>query len=153
MITELMTCCQNSLKKWLICGFISTADDKAEGFNIIFFKSFNYVIIDKILFSCRKGAIRRKWQIIYGYGNSGFFFWKGLWKNRKWKKQNEENIRKFLNGLHPDYQSICYLKFYENLKYQQISKIVGIPVGTIKSRLNKIKLDLKIFLGEIDEME
>lgn len=40
-----------------------------------------------------------------------------------------------LNQLHQDHRIIIYLRFYQDLSYEQISETLEIPLNTVKSRL------------------
>ncbi len=53
-----------------------------------------------------------------------------------------EDVKYFLSvldKLDKDFKEVFYLSEVENLKYIEISKILNIPVGTVKSRLNRAK--------------
>src|SRR5206468_10306575 len=42
-----------------------------------------------------------------------------------------------LAALPEDYRVVCTLYFMDDLAYQDIADIVGIPVGTVRSRLHR----------------
>lgn len=46
-----------------------------------------------------------------------------------------ELIRSALDRLHPRYREVIVLKHYEGMKFQEIAGVLGIPVGTVKSRM------------------
>ncbi len=48
-------------------------------------------------------------------------------------------IDQFMNSLDGADREIAYFKFYENLKYQQICKILEMNINTVKSRVRSIK--------------
>lgn len=48
-----------------------------------------------------------------------------------------------INELQDIYREIIFLRYFENLSYQDISKILNIREGTVKSRLFKAKKQLK----------
>jgi len=53
-----------------------------------------------------------------------------------------EDVRYFfsiINNLSEDHREVYYLYEIEGLKYEDIAKILDIPVGTVKSRLNRSK--------------
>ena len=54
---------------------------------------------------------------------------------------NPENINLWnqVLSLPEEYRSIVYLYYYKGLPLKQIQKIIGIPEGTIKSRLSKAR--------------
>ncbi|MCF6097763.1 sigma-70 family RNA polymerase sigma factor [Thermovorax subterraneus] len=53
-----------------------------------------------------------------------------------------------LKQLNPIYRQILVLKYYNDLSENEISKYLGIPVGTVKSRLYRAKMFLRNFIGE-----
>lgn len=50
---------------------------------------------------------------------------------------NEEKqiIREIINHLQPEHKRVMYLRYFEDLSVDEIGNILGIPVGTVKSRL------------------
>lgn len=54
-------------------------------------------------------------------------------------------------SLSPESRAVVVLFYYEDLTVEQISKLLGIPVGTVKSRLNRARERLKRLLCEEDE--
>lgn len=51
-------------------------------------------------------------------------------------REAEEIVRKELNQLPHDDQVVLLLRHYEGLSYQEIGDALGIPLGTVKSRLH-----------------
>ena len=59
--------------------------------------------------------------------------------------QNEEIKKKILiaaNRLNPKYRAVFMLRDIEGMTYDEISKILNIEKGTVKSRLNRARLKL-----------
>jgi RNA polymerase sigma-70 factor (ECF subfamily) len=54
-----------------------------------------------------------------------------------------ERIDSFVGQLPPLEREICYLRFYENLKYREIGDIVGLDIAAVKSRIHSLKIDLQ----------
>ena len=57
--------------------------------------------------------------------------------------------RKFqhaLNELPSDFKTMIILRDIQELSYEDISKIVSVPLGTVKSRINRGRLKLQVFL-------
>lgn len=54
-----------------------------------------------------------------------------------------EHVREALAALAPHYRSVVVLREYENCSYQQIADILGIPAGTVMSRLAKARALLR----------
>ena len=57
--------------------------------------------------------------------------------------EKQEAIRTAMNDLPPDFREILELRVVRNLPYEQIAQIMGLPVGTVKSRLARARLQLK----------
>ena len=53
-----------------------------------------------------------------------------------------ERVMTALNELSSDHREVVYLTFYEGLSYGEISGILGIPSGTVKSRMFHAKRKL-----------
>lgn len=52
-------------------------------------------------------------------------------------------IETALRALPPDYRQVLELRVVRNLPYEQIAQILDVPVGTVKSRLARARLQLK----------
>lgn len=52
-----------------------------------------------------------------------------------------------MTHLSPDHREALVLAFAHDLSYQEMANVLGIPVGTVKSRLNGAKRALKELLG------
>ncbi len=53
-----------------------------------------------------------------------------------------EHMSKALEKLSSDHREVVYLTFYEGLSYGEIAEILGIPPGTVKSRMFHAKRKL-----------
>ena len=42
-----------------------------------------------------------------------------------------------IGRLEPDRRAVLVLRYYQDLSYEQIAAIVGCPIGTVRSRLNR----------------
>jgi len=54
----------------------------------------------------------------------------------------QEKVTEALQGLSKDHREVVFLTFYEGLSYGEISSILGIPTGTVKSRMFHAKKHL-----------
>jgi len=69
-------------------------------------------------------------------------------KNNK-KKDNYYLLLELIDELPTKYKIIISLKYIDNLKEVEISHILNIPVGTVKSRLNIARNKLRTALTEL----
>ena len=58
----------------------------------------------------------------------------------------EKKIQYALNQLPKDFKTIIILRDIQELSYEDISKIVDVPIGTVKSRINRGRLKLQKLL-------
>ncbi|MCX6557660.1 MAG: sigma-70 family RNA polymerase sigma factor [Candidatus Aminicenantes bacterium] len=54
-----------------------------------------------------------------------------------------ERIDQVIGALPPLDREICYLRFYENLKYREIGAIIGLDVDAVKAKIHSLKVDLR----------
>ena len=66
-------------------------------------------------------------------------------KNRELRLENLQNS---LAQIPSEFRIIIILRDIQELSYEQISKIVDLPLGTVKSRINRARLKLKDLLEE-----
>lgn len=61
------------------------------------------------------------------------------------KVQNEiaiDHLNKFLDEIPENFRMAVVLRDFQELSYEEISKILEIPIGTIKSRINRGRIQL-----------
>ena len=51
-----------------------------------------------------------------------------------------------IDKLPENYKSVIILRDIQGLGYEQISNIIGVPLGTVKSRINRARLQLQVDL-------
>jgi len=61
--------------------------------------------------------------------------------------QRQERVARALERLSADHREVVFLTFYEGLSYGEIASILGIPTGTVKSRMFHAKRQLAEALG------
>ena len=61
--------------------------------------------------------------------------------------EKRERIMAAIMSLEPQDRAIVVLREIEQLDYKQISKVLEVPVGTVKSRLARARLKLRTKLG------
>ena len=64
------------------------------------------------------------------------------------KNQTRVRLAMLVNSLPAKHKASVVLHYYEGLSYEEISDILSIPQGTVKSRLNTAKKKLKTQLAE-----
>lgn len=65
-------------------------------------------------------------------------------------KQTEQHIRMALAKLPLHFRTVVILRDVQELSYEEISKIMKIPLGTVKSRVNRARLRLQELLSNLD---
>lgn len=60
----------------------------------------------------------------------------------------DELIQRAINSLSSKFKEVVILKDVQELSYEEISKIINVNLGTIKSRLNRARLKLQILLKD-----
>jgi len=66
------------------------------------------------------------------------------------EKELIQETKKAIHSLPDDFRTVILLYYYAELSYLKISTILDIPVGTVKSRLNRARLLIKKLM-EIEE--
>ena len=64
------------------------------------------------------------------------------------KAEFEQKFEEALNTLPQDQKRIFVLRFYENLSYEEIARVLHLPPGTVMSRLNRARQKLKLLLAD-----
>lgn len=64
-------------------------------------------------------------------------------------RQEELMIR--LDDLSPLHREVLILFFYQNLSYEETATVLGVPVGTVKSRLSNAKRSLRTAVSGREE--
>lgn len=64
--------------------------------------------------------------------------------------REREQIKEAIFALDPDYRSVIFLRYIEGVKLEDIAYILNIPLGTVKSRINRARLLLQRRLKDIE---
>lgn len=64
-------------------------------------------------------------------------------------RMQEEIIQREINKLPPKFREVIILRDVQELSYEEISKILNVPIGTVKSRVNRGRLKLQARLNKI----
>ena len=62
------------------------------------------------------------------------------------RKIDQELLRRAVEELVPEFREVIVLRELEGLSYQEIATVVGIPVGTVMSRLSRARKQLQLRL-------
>jgi RNA polymerase sigma-70 factor, ECF subfamily len=65
-------------------------------------------------------------------------------------RERKELLQTALDRLSPDMREAVILRDLQDLDYQEIAEILGVPEGTVKSRINRGRLELARVLKRIE---
>ncbi|MGC3959497.1 MAG: sigma-70 family RNA polymerase sigma factor [Verrucomicrobiota bacterium] len=66
-------------------------------------------------------------------------------------QERGEQVRRALAELLPQYREVVVLRHYEGLKFREIGEVLGIPEGTVKSRMAEALGQLNRRLNHLNE--
>ena len=58
-------------------------------------------------------------------------------------KMLDKNVQESIDSLQNKYKEALILRDIQGMSYNQIAEIIGVPVGTVKSRVNRARLKLQ----------
>jgi RNA polymerase sigma-70 factor (ECF subfamily) len=64
--------------------------------------------------------------------------------------EQERHVQTALNFLSPEHRTVLILKDMEGQKYEAMAEILQVPIGTIRSRLHRARLELREVLEKMD---
>ncbi len=67
-------------------------------------------------------------------------------------REAKEQLQVALNQLSPDLREAVILRDLHDFDYQEIAQILGVPEGTVKSRINRGRLELASVLKRMEGM-
>jgi RNA polymerase sigma-70 factor (ECF subfamily) len=62
--------------------------------------------------------------------------------------EQERRIQQALNRLSSEHRAVLVMKDIEGQKYETMAEVLGVPVGTIRSRLHRARLELRDLLSQ-----
>jgi RNA polymerase sigma-70 factor (ECF subfamily) len=65
--------------------------------------------------------------------------------------ERDRRVQDALDRLSPEHRAVLVLKDMEGQKYEAMAKILGVPIGTIRSRLHRARLELRELLRQEHE--
>ncbi len=67
------------------------------------------------------------------------------------QEEQERRIKKALARLSPEHRAVLVMKDMEGQKYEAIAEALGVPIGTVRSRLHRARLELREVLEQTEE--
>jgi RNA polymerase sigma-70 factor (ECF subfamily) len=58
------------------------------------------------------------------------------------RKEAAERVHALLDRLPPDQREAVILRDIEELTYEEIAELLKVPIGTVKSRINRGRIEL-----------
>ncbi len=59
------------------------------------------------------------------------------------RAERDDLIQAALDSLADDHRAVVVMKEFDGLRYEEIASILGVPVGTVRSRLHRARLELR----------
>ena len=66
------------------------------------------------------------------------------------RREEDSLLHAALTRLSEEHRDVLMMKDIEGMKYEEIAEILGVPIGTIRSRLHRARLELRDLLGSDD---
>ena len=67
------------------------------------------------------------------------------------RSEDERQLQEAINRLSHEHREVLVLKDIEGMKYEEIADILGVPMGTMRSRLHRARLELRDLLQPEDD--
>ena len=65
--------------------------------------------------------------------------------------EQEKRVHGALARLSVEHRSVLVLKDMDGMKYEEIAEVLQVPIGTIRSRLHRARLELRELLRQEEE--
>ena len=69
------------------------------------------------------------------------------------RSERDRLIQSALNRLAPDHRAVVVMKEFDGLRYEEIGAVLGVPVGTVRSRLHRARCELRDLLHDLVDDE
>ncbi|CAN5284072.1 sigma-70 family RNA polymerase sigma factor [soil metagenome] len=66
------------------------------------------------------------------------------------RSEDEASLEEAMRKLSPEHRQVLVLKDLESRKYEEIAEILEVPIGTVRSRLHRARLELRDILVSND---
>jgi len=63
------------------------------------------------------------------------------------KRERDRHLQAAFAELRPEHQAVLVLRVVQDLSYEDIAKVLNVPVGTVMSRLSRARTELKMRLA------
>jgi RNA polymerase sigma-70 factor (ECF subfamily) len=67
------------------------------------------------------------------------------------RAEQERRVQHALNRLSPEHRAVLVMKDMEGQKYEAMAEILRVPIGTIRSRLHRARVELRELLSQEEE--
>jgi RNA polymerase sigma-70 factor (ECF subfamily) len=59
-----------------------------------------------------------------------------------------QQLREVMNKVNEEFREVVYLRDFEEMTYEEIVEITDLPMGTVKSRINRGRAQIQSFMKE-----
>ena len=67
--------------------------------------------------------------------------------------EEERKVHSALSKVSSEHRAVLVMKDMEGMKYEEMAEVLGVPVGTIRSRLHRARLEIRDILLQQDKSE
>ena len=67
------------------------------------------------------------------------------------RAEEERRVQRALNRLSAEHRAVLIMKDMEGQKYEMMAEVLGVPIGTIRSRLHRARTELRELLEQEGE--
>jgi RNA polymerase sigma-70 factor (ECF subfamily) len=64
--------------------------------------------------------------------------------------EQERRVREALGQLSQEHRTVLILKDMDGMKYEEMADVLGVPIGTIRSRLHRARLEMRDVLLDLE---
>jgi RNA polymerase sigma-70 factor, ECF subfamily len=69
------------------------------------------------------------------------------------RTEEEKLLHDALARLSGEHREVLLMKDIDGLKYEEIADVMGVPIGTVRSRLHRARLELRDLLAPLEDTE
>jgi RNA polymerase sigma-70 factor (ECF subfamily) len=71
--------------------------------------------------------------------------------NQLEREEDRHLIQQALALLSPEHRSVLVMKEIDDLRYEEIAEVLEVPVGTVRSRLHRARMEMKDILEKLQD--